>query len=204
MVFGLAQALDAADGTHTSQAGAWNLTGSWSDGIIADGIDSTAFFTNDITAARTTSLGADRTIGHIVFTDADNTAGSDNAELRISNSANISNALEVRAGSSGTKTLSNRNPQSVTYSGTITADDNLAILLAGATGGSVFTINGADNSVAASKTVSFEISGVGEPAELLMTRSGAVRVAFPTPPTPPKVLPSVVPRPTAVVPRWVL
>ncbi|MCU0781832.1 MAG: autotransporter-associated beta strand repeat-containing protein [Akkermansiaceae bacterium] len=252
MVFGLAQTVDAADGTYTSQAGAWNLTGSWSGGTIADGTDSTAFFTNDVTAARTTSLGADRTIGHIVFTDANNTTGynrtianniltfdvtsgrstidvtqggrqlifdsqlsgddglklngpgqvrfnnsnndysggteinagtlwlaasgtagsgtiylgnttgSDNAELRMSvTGTTISNALEVRAGSSGVKTLANRSTNTVTYSGTITANDDLAILLAGATGGGVFTISGASKSIAASKMVSFEISGGG-------------------------------------------
>jgi autotransporter-associated beta strand protein len=251
MVFVLAQAVNAADGTYTSQTGAWNLTGSWSDGTIADGTDSTAFFTNDVTTAnRTTSLGEDRTIGHIVFTDSvsshnrtianniltfdvtsgrstidvtqsnrqlifdsqlsgddglrligpglvrfnnssndysggteinagalwlaasgtigsgtillGNTTGSDNAELRMSSSGTtISNALEVRAGSSGTKTLANRSTNSVNFSGTITANDNLAIPLAGATGGGVFSISGAGNSIAASKMVSFEISGGG-------------------------------------------
>jgi autotransporter-associated beta strand protein len=252
IVFGLAQTVNAADGTYTSQVGAWNLEGSWSDGIIADGTDSTAFFTNDVTAARTTSLGEDRTIGHIEFTDADNatgfnrtianniltfdvtsgratidvtqdnrqlifgsqlsgndglkltglglvrfnnlnndysggteinagslwlaasgaagsgtihlgnTTGSDNAELRMSaTGTTISNALEVRAGSSGVKILANRSTNTVTYSGAITANDDLVILLAGATGGSVFTISGASNSIAASKKVSFDISGGG-------------------------------------------
>lgn len=252
MVFGLALAVNADDGTYTSQAGAWNLESSWSDDTIANGTNSTAFFTNDVTAARTTLLGEDRTIGHIVFTDADNTAGfnrtinnniltldvtsgrstidvtqsnrqliigsqlsgddglkligpglvrfnnanndysggteinagslwlaatgtdgsgtislgnttgSDNAELRMSTSGTtITNTLEVRAGSSGVKTLANRSTNSVTYSGTITANDNLSILLAGATGGGVFSISGASNSIAASKTVSFDISGGG-------------------------------------------
>ena len=243
----------AADGTYTSQTGAWNLTGSWSGGTIADGTDSTAFFTNNVTTSnRTTSLGADRTIGHIVFTDADNTtgfnrtisgniltfdvtsgrstidvtqsnrqlifdsqlsgddglkligpglvrfnnsnndysggteinagtlwlaasgtvgngtiflgdtSGSANAELRMSTSGtNIGNAMEVRAGSSGTKTLANRSTNTVTYSGNITANDNLAILFAGATGGSSFTVSGAGNSIASGKIVSFDVSATG-------------------------------------------
>jgi autotransporter-associated beta strand protein len=253
MTLGLAQTVDAADGTYTSQTGAWNLAGSWSGGTIADGTDSTAFFTNDVTTSnRSTSLGVDRAIGHIVFTDADNTTGfnrtianniltfdvtsgrstidvtqsnrqliigsrvsgddglrligpglvqfnnatndysggtevnagsiwlaasgtagsgtiylgnttgSDNAELRMSSSGTtIGNALEVRAGSSGVKTLANRSTNSVTYSGTITANDNLAILLVGSTGSGVFTVSGAGNSIATGKTVSFAISGGG-------------------------------------------
>jgi len=60
------------NGTYTSQTGAWNQTSSWQGGTIATGVDATAFFTNDVTTGeRTTSLGANRTIGHIVFTDAD-------------------------------------------------------------------------------------------------------------------------------------
>jgi autotransporter-associated beta strand protein len=91
-----------------------------------------------------------------------NTTGSDSAELRMSaTGTTIGNALEVRAGSSGVKTLANRATNTVNYSGSITANDNLAILLAGATGGSVFSISGAGNSIAAGKTVSFEISGGG-------------------------------------------
>jgi autotransporter-associated beta strand protein len=90
------------------------------------------------------------------------TSGSANAELRMSaTGTTISNALEVRAGSSGTKTLANRSTNTVTYSGNITANDNLAVLFAGATGGASFTISGASNSIAASKTVSFDISATG-------------------------------------------
>lgn len=60
----------AADGTYISQNNVWNFEDSWQDGIIADGADFTASFTNDVvTSNRTTSLGANRTIGHIVFTD---------------------------------------------------------------------------------------------------------------------------------------
>ncbi len=62
----------AADGTYTSQTGAWNAGGSWSGNVIASGADFTAFFTNDVTDSnRSTSLGEDRTIGNIVFTDGD-------------------------------------------------------------------------------------------------------------------------------------
>ncbi|MEX1115051.1 MAG: autotransporter-associated beta strand repeat-containing protein [Akkermansiaceae bacterium] len=67
-----ASSAHAADGTYTSQTGAWNLGTSWLDGIPADGADSTAFFTNDVTNSdRTTSLGGNRIIGNITFTDGD-------------------------------------------------------------------------------------------------------------------------------------
>jgi autotransporter-associated beta strand protein len=69
--------LAQTSGTYTSQTGAWNVTGSWESNIIATGAGSTAFFTNDVTTStRTTSLGANRTIGNITFTDADNSAGN--------------------------------------------------------------------------------------------------------------------------------
>jgi fibronectin-binding autotransporter adhesin len=249
----IVQTADAQNGTYTSQAGAWNLAGSWSGGTIANGTDNTAFFTNDVTSSsRTTSLGADRTIGHIEFTDADNeptfgfnrtianniltfdvtsgrstinvtqsnrqliissqisgddglkligpglvrfdnvnnnysggteisagtlwifangaigsgaillgdTSGTANAELRMSGTGNnISNAMEVRTGSSGAKILTNRGTNTVIYAGNITANDNLTIL--GAYTGGRLTVSGTANTIAAGKNVSFSNTGAG-------------------------------------------
>jgi autotransporter-associated beta strand protein len=71
--------------------------------------------------------------------------------------------LVVVAGSSGTKTLANRSANSVTYSGTITANDDLTI--AGAYTGGRLTISGTANTIASGKTVSF--SGTGTSANTL-------------------------------------
>lgn len=56
------------NGTN-STSNTWTTAGSWSGGVIADGANSTANFILDITAARTITLGANRTIGGIAFTD---------------------------------------------------------------------------------------------------------------------------------------
>ena len=65
-----APAAHAADGTWLGNDGNWNATGTWSGGTIADGIGFTANFTGlDITANKTITLAADRTIGNISFTD---------------------------------------------------------------------------------------------------------------------------------------
>jgi autotransporter-associated beta strand protein len=63
----------AADGTWSqTNAGPfdWGVSDNWTDGIIADGTDFTAFFTPNITANQTVNLEADRTIGNITFTDS--------------------------------------------------------------------------------------------------------------------------------------
>ena len=63
----------AADGTWAQTTAGpfdWGDTANWTDGIIADGPDSTAFFTTDLTAGMTVSLETDRTIGNITFTDS--------------------------------------------------------------------------------------------------------------------------------------
>lgn len=56
----------------------WTTAGSWSGGTIASGANSTANFTLDITGAWTITLGGDRTIGNILFTD---TASSHNLTI---------------------------------------------------------------------------------------------------------------------------
>src|SRR6185503_11989628 len=60
-----------ADGIWAGDAdGSWTDTSKWVGGVIADGPDSTAYFTNDITAIRTITFDGNRTIGHLVFGDA--------------------------------------------------------------------------------------------------------------------------------------
>ena len=61
----------AQNGTWLGATGDWNVGGTWSGGIIADGANNTANFTGvDINSTRTINLGVDRTIGNIIFTDA--------------------------------------------------------------------------------------------------------------------------------------
>jgi endo-1,4-beta-xylanase len=57
--------------TWVGFSGNWADPGIWTDGIITDGIGSTASFTGvDIAADQTVALNSNRTIGNIVFTDA--------------------------------------------------------------------------------------------------------------------------------------
>src|SRR5262245_61505615 len=47
----------AADGVwSTDSSGNWSDTTKWAGGVVADGADSTAYFTNDITTIRTVTL----------------------------------------------------------------------------------------------------------------------------------------------------
>jgi fibronectin-binding autotransporter adhesin len=67
----LPRAVYAANGTwNVNASGAWTDAPNWVSSTIADGTGSTAFFTFNITANRTVTLAADRTIGSVVFTDA--------------------------------------------------------------------------------------------------------------------------------------
>jgi len=71
----------AADGTWTADASDnWSATNRWSGDTVADGADSTASFTANITAARTITNDIARIIGNITFTDST----TDNANLTIS------------------------------------------------------------------------------------------------------------------------
>lgn len=71
--------LPAADGTWNGTAGNWSNTGIWSGSGIADGTNSTAFFTAELTANQTVTVDANRTIGNITFTDG--TTASHNLTL---------------------------------------------------------------------------------------------------------------------------
>jgi len=65
------QSARALDGTWLGISGNWTDTGTWSGGTIADGVGFTANFTGaDISFDDAITLGADRTIGNITFTDA--------------------------------------------------------------------------------------------------------------------------------------
>ncbi len=62
----------ASDGTWIADAnGSWTDETNWQNNIIADGAGNTASFGSTVTATRTVSLGADRTIGNIVFASSD-------------------------------------------------------------------------------------------------------------------------------------
>ena len=47
----------------------WNTAGNWTNSQIADGTDFTAYFINNITADRTVTVDANRTIGNLIITD---------------------------------------------------------------------------------------------------------------------------------------
>ena len=149
-----APAAHAADGTWLGNDGNWNATGTWSGGTIADGIGFTANFTGvDITANRTITLAANRTIGNISFTDL--TTASNNLlitgantltldvstgvpQITVSNQTlSINSVIAGNEGfnksGAGTLTLSGNNTFSgnVTWSsaggGTIVANNNNAL-----------------------------------------------------------------------------
>ncbi len=72
--------------------GNWSTAGSWQDSVIADGQGSTAWFTNNITAARIVTIdGRSRTVGTLNIGDSDNShsftlAASGGATLTLDNS----------------------------------------------------------------------------------------------------------------------
>ncbi|MCC5847009.1 MAG: autotransporter-associated beta strand repeat-containing protein [Verrucomicrobia bacterium] len=66
--------LQAADGTWNTEAGSWSNSANWLGGTVANGADSTAYFTFNITGNRsiTNDPGGlwSGTIGHLVFEDS--------------------------------------------------------------------------------------------------------------------------------------
>ena len=108
-----------ADGTWiTDGSGNWSDTANWQDGTVADGRDKTAFFTQNITAARTVTIDAARSIGNITFTDS-TTASHD---LTISG-ANIL-TLDVTTGTPEINVTQTGNRQ-LTISSVISGSDGL-------------------------------------------------------------------------------
>jgi autotransporter-associated beta strand protein len=62
----------AGDGIWASDSdGNWSDISKWASGVVADGPDSTAYFTNDVTAVRTVTLDSARTNGNLVLGDGD-------------------------------------------------------------------------------------------------------------------------------------
>lgn len=115
-VLAASQSAYAASGTWTADAdGLWTATANWSGGTIADGSGFTANFTADITADRVITLGADRTIGNITFTD----------NPTISNNLTISGGnILTLAGSNRAITLTNTTP-TLTISSQISGTEGL-------------------------------------------------------------------------------
>jgi fibronectin-binding autotransporter adhesin len=82
----------AADGIWSADsAGNWSDTTKWTGGVVADGADSTAYFTNDITAIRTVTLDSARTNGSLFFGDGD--TGTPGGWLLASSTLTLSNSL---------------------------------------------------------------------------------------------------------------
>lgn len=64
------QNLGAADGKWNADASDnWSTASRWTNSQVADGINSTASFSYNITAARTVTLNSSRTIGNLLFED---------------------------------------------------------------------------------------------------------------------------------------
>src|SRR5688572_18049471 len=67
----LVPSAQADNGTWNSNTdGNWSDSTKWLNGIVADGAGFTANFVFNITATRTVTLDANRTIGNLTFTDA--------------------------------------------------------------------------------------------------------------------------------------
>lgn len=162
----------AADGTWSvDENGAWSEDVKWASSVIADGAGFTANFTNDQTADATITLDTPRTIGNLVFSDADVatpcswlltgsvlTLDATTPSITVSNLAEGSNATisTVLAGTagltklgSGTLVLSGLN----TYTGLTTATAGTLTV----TGNAIKTgilVNGGTMNVQAGNTMS--------------------------------------------------
>jgi fibronectin-binding autotransporter adhesin len=115
LTLGLLQAeVFAADGIWTNNAnGNWSDVSSWTNGIVADGVDATATLDNVITADRTITLDSNRTIGNIKSLDTTH-------NYTIGGTSTLT--LDVTAGSSIITNLSGR---ALTISCPITGNDGL-------------------------------------------------------------------------------
>ena len=111
--------------------GTWTDSANWLDGIIADGTNNSAFLTQNLTAARTITLGADRTIGNITFTDS----VTSSHELTISG-ANIL-TLDVTTGAPAVNIT--QNTRILTIASEVSGNDGLF-----KTGPGTLTLTGAN------------------------------------------------------------
>lgn len=89
-----------SDGTWISDLSTsnWNDPANWSGGVIANGADSTAYFTNAISDSRYAVLQDDRTIGHLEFSD-----GGGNGNFRVLDNAHLESL--TLATTTGTPTI---------------------------------------------------------------------------------------------------
>lgn len=165
----------AQDGTWLGTSGNWNATGTWSGGIIADGIGSTANFTGvNIAANQTITLGADRTIGNITFTDATNSSndmvisGANKLTLAVASGSPVISVtnpdprlLSISSEVAGTQGLTKSGPGVLslaganTYSGvTSILNGRLAVSSTGALGSTSSIIIGTSNATTLSSAAS--------------------------------------------------
>ena len=183
------QSSRAQDGTWLGASGNWNATGTWSGGIIADGIGSTANFTGvNITATQTITLGADRTIGNITFTDATNSSndmvisGANKLTLAVASGSPVINVtnpeprlLSISSEVAGTQGLTKSGPGALslaganTYSGvTSILNGRLAVSSLGALGSTSSIIIGTSNAT----TLSSGTSGLIVTAPITTANTG--------------------------------
>jgi autotransporter-associated beta strand protein len=191
-----AQSVRAQDGTWLGASGNWNATGTWSGGIIADGIGSTANFTGvNITATQTITLGADRTIGNITFTDATNSSndmvisGANKLTLAVASGSPVISVtnpeprlLSISSEVAGTQGLTKSGPGVLslvganTYSGvTSILNGRLAVSSTGALGSTSSIIIGTSNVT----TLSSSASGLIVTAPITTANTGVTStIAF--------------------------
>jgi autotransporter-associated beta strand protein len=125
------------NGTWLGVDGNWSDTATWSGGAIANGTDGNANFTGiNITAAKTITVDADRTIGNITFTDQTTAshsmtiAGTNTLTLDVTTGAptiNItqsSRSITFSAPLAGTKGLSKIGDGNLILSGSNTYSGN--------------------------------------------------------------------------------
>ena len=91
-------------------------------------------------------------LGTGVSVNLGDASGTSSARVYFNNSVNLSNNVTVVPGSSGSKSITANN--AVTISGNIVANDNVTITKGGISG-SLLSLTGTANSIAAGKTVTF-------------------------------------------------
>ena len=100
----LTSSLHAQNGTWNVDAdGNWNDAANWLGNITADGSGSSALFTFDLTANRTVTLGADRTIGNFTFTDS--TTSSNDLTISGANILTLAGATPTVSVTQAARTL---------------------------------------------------------------------------------------------------
>lgn len=137
----LSRPVCAANGTwNVNASGAWTNAPNWLASTIADGADSTASFTFNITANRVVTLAANRTIGNVVFTDSTSNShnltisGPDVLTLDVTSGSPVVNVtqaartLTIGSVVAGTDGLQKTGPGSLVLSGanTYTGDTTIA------------------------------------------------------------------------------